>query len=176
MSGFLPRGYFSLAQIRDILGVDELGRWLASGEMVAAVRDGDGTPLDIRPEVWMRDGAAQLISEAALPVAGDEGPFPLFIRSRNPRHLLAIMEVHQRRRVAPDPSSASSHGRSRARGQRASVSVRVANEMRKLDPAELECMKEEAMAAMFGASRDTCRKVRNKVLADLQNTSTNADK
>lgn len=176
MSGFLPRGYFSFAQVRDIMGAEELGRWLASGEMIAAVRDADGAPLDIRPEVWMRDGAANLVSEAALPAVDSEGPFPLFIRSRNPRHLLTIMELRQNREAASERAATALGGKSRARGPAPRVSDRVAREMRGLDPAELEGMKEEAMKAMFGASRDICRKVRSQVLAECQRAPTNSDK
>ena len=52
------------------------------------------------------------------------------------------------------------------RGPRISVGPRVETEMRNLDRSFLESMKEEEMASKFNASRDTCRKMREKILAE----------
>ena len=43
----------------------------------------------------------------------------------------------------------------------------VKNLMRKMDRGELESLTEEAMAATFDASRDTCRRARNQVLSEF---------
>jgi hypothetical protein len=43
----------------------------------------------------------------------------------------------------------------------------ILSEMRKMDPAELAGMKEEAMSALFGAARSTCRDYRREVLAEI---------
>lgn len=53
------------------------------------------------------------------------------------------------------------------RGPKPQVMPRVISEMEKLAPAELERMPEEAMAATFGASRDTCRRARRQVLSKI---------
>lgn len=54
------------------------------------------------------------------------------------------------------------------RGRPVGVAARVEQEMRVwlADGKTLE-MTEEALAAQFGAARDTCRKIRNKLLAEL---------
>lgn len=175
MSGFLPRGYFRLAEIRDVMGVNELGSFLASGDMIAAARDTDGTVSEIHPSAWMDDSASDHISAGELPATEGLGPFPLFVRSRNPNHLIAIMDIRRERAAASPASTGSRAGVARARGPRPAVSKVVADQMSKMDPAELEGMKEEVMAATFGASRDTCRKARGRVLAGLHRTSTNPD-
>jgi hypothetical protein len=55
----------------------------------------------------------------------------------------------------------------RQRGPRPTTRERVKNLMRRHSRAELEMMKEEAMSATFGASRDTCRKARAEVLSEF---------
>jgi hypothetical protein len=57
----------------------------------------------------------------------------------------------------PDPSA-------RRRGRRPSKMPEVLAAMRKADPEELLHMKEERMAATYGAARSTCRDARNQVL------------
>lgn len=173
MSGFLPRGYFRLAEIRDVMGVDELGSWLASGEMIAAARDTDGSIHELDPAGWMDEGAAGHVSAGELPAKEGVGPFPLFVRSRDPRHLIAIMDVRRKRAAEAAAPRAANLAPTRSRGPRPTVSTAIMAKMRALDPTELATMKEEVMAATFGAGRTTCREARNKVLAELRQTASN---
>lgn len=62
---------------------------------------------------------------------------------------------------APEPAA-------RKRGPKSAVGERVKAEMRTLPPSELKGLKEAAMAVMFGASRDTCRKARDEVLSEFR--------
>jgi hypothetical protein len=69
-------------------------------------------------------------------------------------------EITRRPRVAAKEWST----KRRPRGREPVVSNRVEREMRDYDPAELAALKEEEMRVVFNASRDTVRRVRNKVL------------
>jgi hypothetical protein len=46
--------------------------------------------------------------------------------------------------------------------------------MRKMDPNELDAMKEEEMESTFDASRDVCRRARNTVLSEPSQTFDNS--
>jgi len=114
MSGFLPRGYFRLAEVRDVMGIEALGSWLAAGEMIAAARDTDGTVQELHPAGWMDEGASDHIAAGELPKTEGLGPFPLFVRSRNPNHLIAIMDVRREGAAPPAVLTGSSLGLVRA--------------------------------------------------------------
>lgn len=78
------------------------------------------------------------------------------------------------RRVQGDPQHAArrvSVG-GRSRGPKPSVLPRVVAAMRAIDFATLEAMKEEEMAATFGACRTTCRAARDKLRAELRQLPT----
>ena len=125
MSGFLPVGIVPLDAVRDIWGVDKLGRYLASGAVVAYVRDRDGQLVPAAPSGWMDDGAKAAVEAGAL--IGDAGErFPLLVESRVAGHsldaLLAAAESDRKRReaqptaandVATPVSSAAAEGRAR---------------------------------------------------------------
>lgn len=125
MSGFLPVGIVPLDAVRDIWGVDKLGRYLASGAVVAYVRDRDGQLVPAAPSGWMDDGARAAVEAGAL--ISDAGErFPLLVESRVAGHpldaLLAAAESDRNRReaqpaaandVAMPVSSAAAEGRAR---------------------------------------------------------------
>lgn len=109
MSGFLPVGIVPLDAVRDIWGVDKLGRYLASGAVVAYVRDRDGQLVPAAPSGWMDDGARAAVEAGAL--IGDAGErFPLLVESRVAGHsldaLLAAAESDRKRREA-QPTAAN---------------------------------------------------------------------
>ncbi|MRL69481.1 hypothetical protein [Brevundimonas sp. SPF441] len=125
MSGFLPVGIVPLDAVRDIWGVDKLGRYLASGAVVAYVRDRDGQLVPAAPSGWLDDGARAAVEAGAL--IGDAGErFPLLVESRVAGHsldaLLAAAESDRKRReaqptaandAATPVSSAAAEGRAR---------------------------------------------------------------
>lgn len=106
MSGFAPRGYFRFAEIRDIIGRDEFGGWLASGEMVAHVLDDEGNMVAMDDRVWRTREAADLMDAGQLTPPDGSEPFPLYVASANPEHLTKIMAV----RVANRPALALATG------------------------------------------------------------------
>jgi hypothetical protein len=55
---------------------------------------------------------------------------------------------------------------SRKRGARAWKTPAILEAMRRTDPEKLLDMKEEEMAANYGAARSTCREARNQVLGE----------
>jgi hypothetical protein len=68
-------------------------------------------------------------------------------------------------------------GKRRPRGPRAAQMPRVVAEMRASDQFHrLDDMTEVEMESLFKASRDTCRKARNRVILELSAPSTNSDK
>lgn len=103
MSGFLPVGIVPLDAVRDIWGVDKLGRYLASGAVVAYVRDREGQLVPAAPSGWMDDGARAAVEAGAL-ISDDGERFPLLVESRVAGHpldaLLAAAERDRKRREA----------------------------------------------------------------------------
>ncbi|MBA4807066.1 hypothetical protein [Brevundimonas sp.] len=101
--GFLPVGIVTLDAVREIWGIDKLGRYLASGAVVAYVRDHDGQLVAAAPSGWMDDGARAAVEAGAL--ISDSGErFPLLLESRVAGHpldaLLAAAESDRKRREA----------------------------------------------------------------------------
>ena len=154
MSGFLPVGIVPLDAVRDIWGVDKLGRYLASGAVVAYVRDRDGQLVPAAPSGWLDDGARAAVEAGAL--IGDAGErFPLLVESRVAGHsldaLLAAAESDRKRgeaktasppTAANDQSSASpvSTAAAEARARRAFKAMVLAS--------EAKMTKAEAFAAL----------------------------
>lgn len=95
MSGFAPRGYFRFAEIREIMGVDEFGGWLAAGDMIAHVLDDAGNVVPIDARVWRTVEAGEIMSTGALTPTDGSSPFPLFVASQDPSHLVRIMAARK---------------------------------------------------------------------------------
>lgn len=98
MSGFLPHGYYPLAQVRDIMRENggELGAFLAAGAMIACVREQDGSMVDVNTRIWASDDAEAYLANAELPAMQGSGPFPLFVRSQDIDDLARIMAARRR--------------------------------------------------------------------------------
>lgn len=95
MSGFAPRGYFRFAEIREIMGIDEFGGWLAAGDMIAHVLDDAGNVVPIDARVWRTAEAAEIMSTGALTPADGSPAFPLYVASQEPSHLVRIMAARK---------------------------------------------------------------------------------
>jgi hypothetical protein len=67
------------------------------------------------------------------------------------------------------PSTEPAGKQAGKRGPRPSVTPRVIEQMKKIDPKELAEMKHEQMATVFDASPDTCVRARVTVLGNLAN-------
>jgi hypothetical protein len=71
--------------------------------------------------------------------------------------------VFARAKTTPEKTPAKPQGK---RGPRESVTPRVIEQMRQMDPKELAEMKHEEMASVFRASASTCKTARDKVIGD----------
>lgn len=145
-----------LARIRRDDAFKELHRRLEAKELDGVVVDyWSGAKAIISDSVWRRSNADKMIEKEQAPQRHSSNPGRLFIRDVG----------WNDKTIAPLPRGASAN---RKRGPKVSVKERVKKKMREFGDIEaLRTMKEIAMEAEFGASRNTCRKVRNEILSEF---------
>lgn len=131
---------------------------LASGARTTISLDrATGRRYPIGAEFWLsRDGGKALSTGRAPPKAHYRPSGDL---------LIAEPPAASRRTVARGPAA-------KTRGPKPVKRESVIRAMRAMPPSELDEMKEVAMEATFGASRETCRNARNKVLEDWRQSAT----
>ena len=86
---------------------------------------------------------------------------------RAPGATVRLAEIHAGETNVATPAPQENKAPPQRRGRKPAQMVRVLSEMRKTPCADLERMKEETMAMTFGASRDLCRKARDKLLSEI---------
>jgi hypothetical protein len=147
-------------------------RWISAAEAIERIRAAKGwTDSEAHEalDIWINDGKVKSRSLERGGLAGVIAEQFLRFRAREffERKLWEIDSVTLEEVLSsPRKSLGDAMHPKRGRGAHPTQSPRVLAEMRAMPRQELEDMKEEAMRSTFGASRDTCRRNRNEVLAE----------
>ncbi|UGY23576.1 hypothetical protein HU675_0037410 [Bradyrhizobium septentrionale] len=106
-------------------------------------------------------------SNTELGQIGDSQPFKALVEGV----IVQTADVERLWPHPPPPPSQNSRG-GRRRGPEPVKLQQIMEDMRRFGVAKVRRMKEEAMAAQFGASRDTCRKAIKRLEQELQQSPT----
>ncbi|OHB28144.1 MAG: hypothetical protein A2790_12050 [Phenylobacterium sp. RIFCSPHIGHO2_01_FULL_69_31] len=102
MTGFLPRGYYPLSEVRAAIGAAKLGSYLASGDLLGFVQV-DGEFKQMAAEGWGQEGSDKIVDAGALDL-GDGQLLPILVTSSNPKAFAMKMDARPRPGVTLPPA------------------------------------------------------------------------